>query len=242
MSKVSYREFHYNETIIRGFLHSDNHKELVVIVHGFTGNKSDHHFMFKTIADEIVTCGKDVLRFDFLGSGDSDGSFLKLSIASQLKQTMYILNEMQKEYANIHLFGFSLGGVIASKVASEKTEIKSLFLLSPAGNFKDIVKKLLEGVPAYGDIYDYNGFGIHKNFVQEVSLYDFFENIARYQGQVKLVQGDCDQLVTMSTANEYLKHYQDVTFKIVQGADHCYASIEATKALLQEVRQFYGGM
>jgi len=43
----------------------------VVMFHGFTGNKCESHFIFTKTARRLVLRGIAVLRFDFMGSGDS---------------------------------------------------------------------------------------------------------------------------------------------------------------------------
>lgn len=45
------------------------------MLHGFTGNKTETHFLYTRLARQLATQGIAALRFDFAGSGDSQGEF-----------------------------------------------------------------------------------------------------------------------------------------------------------------------
>ena len=47
----------------------------VVFFHGFTGTKVEPHRIFVKTARELAAIGFYALRFDFRGSGDSEGIF-----------------------------------------------------------------------------------------------------------------------------------------------------------------------
>ena len=74
---MKYLEFEHDKKTIRGFLHGENAEDVVLLMHGFMGNKVDHHFMMKTFAQDIAQEGFMSYRFDFLGCGDSDGEFFE---------------------------------------------------------------------------------------------------------------------------------------------------------------------
>ena len=74
---MEYLEFVFDHKTIRGFKDGTSRNDIVLFVHGFMGNKVDHHFMMRTFSDVVIQCGFSSYRFDFLGSGDSDGNFAK---------------------------------------------------------------------------------------------------------------------------------------------------------------------
>ncbi|MBD3293779.1 MAG: alpha/beta hydrolase, partial [Armatimonadia bacterium] len=47
----------------------------VVMCHGFTGQRMEAHFLFVKAGRAMCEAGLNVLRFDFRGSGESDGRF-----------------------------------------------------------------------------------------------------------------------------------------------------------------------
>src|SRR5690349_11530430 len=56
----------------------------VLLLHGFTGTKSEAHGMFVKMSRALVDHGIASLRFDFRGSGDSGGSFEEMTIKSEV--------------------------------------------------------------------------------------------------------------------------------------------------------------
>lgn len=234
---MKYREFVCRNKIIRGFFYEGTCRELVIVVHGFTGNKVDHHRMLKTFTEEIVSCGYAAYRFDFLGSGDSDGKFFEEEgIAHRIDQMLYLVDEFQKEGYKVHLMGFSLGGVICAHSAKSR-RIESLVLLSPAGNFPEIIDQMcgdIKGIP------EVNGFQINPEFIKEAKSFPYFAGIEDCCGLVKLIQGTKDQYVSMESLENFRRCFPESETVMVEGADHCYSSARFTEAVRKEIRNFYG--
>lgn len=236
---IKYHEVVFDGRTIRGFLHTNHNSTITLMFHGFTGNKSDHHYMFKQFADEMLEAGSDVYRFDFLGCGDSDGKFSEMTFSSQLKQAQFVLDCFQS-YKKMNVFGFSMGGAIAALLAGANPRIKSLFLLSPAGDMRAVLRNLLPMKD--GEIYDLNGFSVSQNFVDEIMELDLYRGIENYQGNVSIVLGTNDPLVKQEVIETYRKMYQrDIYVKMVEGAIHTYASIPHTKQVLVALKQFIQG-
>ena len=239
MGKMKFKEITFKDKQIRGFLHQENSDHIVCILHGFMGNKVDHHFMLRTFGNEINQMGFNVYRFDFLGSGDSDGTFYdEESIEAQIEQCKYIVNQFKKENYKVHLFAFSLGGVIASHVAKEM-DIETLFLLSPAGNFNEIILKMLNEFDR-NKCFDINGFKINSAFIEESQKFEYFKEIEQFCGPIKIVQGSKDQYVTEASLQNYKRAYKHAEITLVDGADHCYSSLLHTDFVRKEIRSFYG--
>lgn len=236
---MKYKEIKIQDKTIRGFLHEGTGHDIVCIIHGFMGNKADHHFMLRTFGDDICQEGFSVYRFDFLGSGDSDGSFFEEeSIKSQIEQCQYIVRQFQKENYKVHLFAFSLGGVIASHVA-KKMNVESLFLLSPAGNFDEILFQMTRDSMDESNL-EVNGFKINPKLMEESKNFEYFSGIDRYRGPIKIVQGTEDQYVTMESLDNYKKAYTGAEVVLIPDADHCFSRISYTESVRKEVHDFYG--
>ena len=75
--KISYKELQVNDYTIRGLFTEPNngYTDIAVMLHGYTGHKNENGFLFKQITKTLVECGIATLRFDYYGSGDSDGEF-----------------------------------------------------------------------------------------------------------------------------------------------------------------------
>src|SRR5690625_321666 len=60
----------------------------VVMLHGFTGNKVGPHRMFVKMAERLSELGIVTLRFDFRGSGDSEGNFEDASFRGEVDDAL----------------------------------------------------------------------------------------------------------------------------------------------------------
>ncbi len=71
---------------IVGFLHKPNKENSMAIIMcpGFTGVKGEIYCKFYKVAKELCKNGFAVSRFDFRGSGESEGKFENVSIKSQV--------------------------------------------------------------------------------------------------------------------------------------------------------------
>ena len=54
---------------------------LIICCHGFTGDKVGANQLTLNLAKKLAQAGYNALRFDFLGSGDSEGEFATRFIA-----------------------------------------------------------------------------------------------------------------------------------------------------------------
>lgn len=232
---MEYLEFVFDHKTIRGFKDGTSRNDIVLFVHGFMGNKVDHHFMMRTFSDVVIQCGFSSYRFDFLGSGDSDGNFAKdESIGYQIEQLQYIIQSFQKMGYRVHVFAFSLGGVIATHCNG----YESLFLLSPAGNFDEILDEFIyQGLPNL-DGYEFNGFPISKELINEVRSYAFFNDLT-IAPKIKIVQGTKDQYVSIESFKMYC-NILGCESALIPEADHCFSKLSYTEQVVKEMLSFYG--
>lgn len=221
---------------LRGMLHTpDNMVDkvpIVLIFHGFAGNKMANHFMFVKLSRRLEKEGVASLRFDFGGSGESDGDFIDMTIAGELTDANRILNFAKElEFVDrdrIGIVGLSMGGAVASMLAGErKADIRSLCLWAPAGNMGEIVLEDFIG-DKYEDFrskgyLDYSGLLMGKNFADGVISTDIYRKASGFDKNVLLIHGDNDQVVPLSASNFYKRIYRGRSeLKIIQGGDHTF--------------------
>ena len=77
---------------LNGILHSPTDCDAlcpaVVFFHGFTGTKVEPHRIFVKTARELAAIGFYALRFDFRGSGDSEGDFSEMTIGGEISDAI----------------------------------------------------------------------------------------------------------------------------------------------------------
>lgn len=103
----------------------------VLVLHGRASNRQNKIRLIR----ELAIKGIIGLAFDFRGCGESEGQFQNATVENRLKDAFtafdFLLSRKTDE-SKIGIFGSSLGAYLALLV-SEKKNIKSLILRSPAG-------------------------------------------------------------------------------------------------------------
>ena len=106
---------------------------LVVLCHGFTGNRAgDGHFA--PLADDLAARGIASVRLDFPGCGDSDEPFTAYTLHNMADDVESVIAYMQQTYGTgrTALVGHSMGGRLASLYPQMKGGVSALVLWSPA--------------------------------------------------------------------------------------------------------------
>lgn len=108
---------------------------LVVLCHGFTGNRDgDTHFA--GLAEDLAGQGIATVRLDFAGCGDSTEPYIAYTLTNMADDVEAAIAYMQQEYGADGpkaLVGHSMGGRLASLFPQMKGEgLAALVLWSPA--------------------------------------------------------------------------------------------------------------
>jgi uncharacterized protein len=231
-------ELKCGDLILRGMLHipdgTTSKVPLVCIFHGFTGNKMEPHFIFVKLSRQLEGRGIASVRFDFGGSGESDGEFVNMTISKELEEAKAILDYAQTldfiDIDKIGIVGLSMGGAVASMLAGDrKEEVKALCLWAPAGNMGELVMKQIS--ERYGrdmsnlDYHDVGGLMISKIFLDDALKIDIIGKAASYNKNILLLHGDMDQTVPYSISERYLNVYgTNAVLHTIDGADHTFNS------------------
>lgn len=241
-----------NQTL-RGMLHipdqADGKIPVIIILHGFGGNKMGPHFMFVKLSRLLEELGFASIRVDFAGSGESDGEFINMTLSGELEDAENILLYAKSlkfaDTERIGVVGFSMGGAVASMLAGKhRDEIKALSLWAPAGNMAEIVINDFIG-KAYGDFlkagyHEFEGVTIGKSFVEDIQSLDIYHTASAYNGKVLLLHGDADEVVHLSASKRYLKNYgEKASLTVIDGADHLFTQQAWKQQMLRQTLKFF---
>ncbi|AUS96698.1 alpha/beta hydrolase [Clostridium thermosuccinogenes] len=240
---------------LRGMLHvPENHEgkvPVVLIFHGFTGNKMEPHFIFVKLSRLLESKGIASVRFDFGGSGESDGDFVDMTLSGELQDAINILDYAKTldfvDTSRIGVVGLSMGGAVGGMLAGERKEdIRALCLWAPAGNMKEAIlsrysDENLSALNKSGYI-DLGGLLLGKGFVEDIMKVDIIGKTAQYDKNVLILHGDNDTAVPVETSDRYLEVFEKrCLLHIIEGADHTFNRknwedevLEHTAAFLQE--------
>ncbi|KHO62926.1 alpha/beta hydrolase [Thermoanaerobacter sp. YS13] len=250
-------EFTYNGKTLRGMMHLPDGIQgkvpMVAIFHGFTGNKMEPHFIFVKLSRQLEKVGIGSIRFDFYGSGESDGDFSEMTFSGELEDARQIIkfikNEPMADVENIGILGLSMGGAVAGVIASElKEEIKVLVLWAPAFNMPELIleqsksadEKMLGMLEREG-IIDIGGLALSKEFIDDLIKLNIFELSKGYDKPVLIVHGTEDAAVKYEVSDKILEEvYKGNAKRItIEGADHTFNKLEWEKKAIEESINFF---
>ena len=228
-------ELAVNGRILRGMVHRPAAGErcpVAVIYHGFTGNKMEPHFILVKLSRALAAAGVASVRFDFGGSGESDGDFAEMTLSGEVAEAKAILDYAGglpfADPSRVFLVGLSMGGAVASIVAGDKSaKVRALVLRAAAGNMPELFAAGLGQDQAHslereGRI-DVGGLWLGRGFLDDLAGWDIYKRAARFTGRVLLLHGDADQTVPLEASRRYEEVYGcRAAFAIIPGADHTF--------------------
>lgn len=238
--------------ILRGMFHAPEEGDrfpTVVMLHGFTGHKLEPHRMYVKFSRLLSGSGIAVARFDFSGSGESDGDFEDMTFSGEVREAEAILSHVRSlpttDPRRIGLLGLSMGGAVASVVAGRNPhDVKALVLWSAADI--EIMKAIFQAKKADGaafcderGFYDIGGLWLNPGFYDDLTRWDTYDEIAKFQGRALIVHGREDETVPVATAHRYYEVLGErAESVIIEGADHTYNRHDWEKTLFEETSRF----
>lgn len=221
---------------------------VAILFHGFTGNKLEPHRFFLKICRALEQIGIASIRFDFSGSGESDGDFEQVTVSQELHEAKAILDWVKEDNRfdtkQIVLIGFSVGGLVAGVLAGQYSQqIAKLVLISAAGNLSELLLNMARqsGIRVHSDFQavDHGGNLVGRDFVLDALQIDGFSLAKDYKGPVLLIHGTEDPTVPFATSERYQKVFQQqAVFHPVQGADHTFNKVEWEQEVMTTVCSF----
>ncbi len=239
-----YYELKTPKGIMRGFIHRPmlNQYPICLIFHGFTGQCTGTKFSYVTIARQLEKKGIATLRLDFLGTGESDLSFIDMTFKEELACASRMLEEVlkMKEVTEVYVMGHSMGGAIASELAKQfPLCIKKLCLWAPALNLPDAIQ-YLTGQVKQANSYDHNGFEISDAFVEDICSRDLYKGLDIYKNKLMIIHGSQDTTVPYNISDKYLKYYHKPKFYCIENASHNFDKLEHIQEVIKLTCQFLG--
>jgi len=242
-----YVELNTENGILRGMLHLpdtgiDKKSPGVIFYHGFSGNRMEPGFMFVRFSRLLAENGIASIRFDFLGSGESDGSFTDMTFSGEAEQASLIMDYFQGldeiDEKNIILLGLSMGGALAGFIAGKRSsELRGLVLWAPAGEMRFLIdqkEKAIESGELSGDSMDISGLRLGEKFIEDVRSIKIMEQTSRYKGDLLIIHGTGDTVVPMAVSEEYMQMFGNRAKLVwVEGANHTFQGIPWIQQLFE---------
>lgn len=184
-------------------------RKAILLIHGFAGGNYDYN----SLANDLqLNMDYDVYTFTLPGHDKTIINHVKENdwIKSSEKQIEILI---ERGYKNIYVIGHSMGGVIASHLASKYPEVKKLILASPAFRyftFKNDKLDIIKSVKQTPSLFkDYNvedvlsrilkiPFNTTLEFMKLVK--DYSKDIKKVSCPTLILWGNKDKIVPLDSA------------------------------------------
>lgn len=207
--------FPWKERRLFGVLHSPERKDVslgFVFCHPFAEEKLWTHRVFVSFARELARRGIAVLRFDFMGHGDSDGHFGESTVDTRLDNIHTAVEYLKTEVPAVNRIGFlglRFGATLAALAAERRVDVTHLLLWEPIvdggrymqemlrgnltaqlanfGKVSETREQLVEKMKA-GQPVNVDGYEITHALFDQISAIKLLEHEKRFPGACEIVQ------------------------------------------------------
>lgn len=216
----------------------------VVFLHGFTGNKAESHRIFVQQARRLARIGIASLRFDFRGSGDSEGEFRDMTISGEIADARaafsWVVSRQDADPNRLGLLGMSLGGLVAAFAAAERQDLRALVLWNPVADAA-AARERRRTATSDAELREFGvvnnaGYAVGLNFLAELDRLDPVSALAPTQVPVLIVNGTADDVVPPSDSRAYRDALSAKGARCrlheIHGADHTFTAFPWTEECL----------
>ena len=240
--------FYNKGQLLNGILHSptdcDTPCPAVVFFHGFTGTKVEPHRIFVKTARELADAGFYALRFDFRGSGDSEGNFSEMTIGGEVSdaiKSIDVLTTMQGvDPERIGILGLSMGGCVAACVSGQDARVKSTVMWAslsddPPDRREEILARA-KNTPTPEEIAQSNPNIVGKAFYEELPEISPSALIQQFTGALLVIHGSGDDVVPVSHGKRYYELMSErnalTALEIIDKGDHTFNTVASEQAVI----------
>lgn len=234
---------------MRGMLHrppdfsSARRYPAMMLWHGFTGTRVEPHRLFVKTARRFAAQGIITARFDFIGSGESDGDFIEVTPETEIEDALAVVSWMRAQpgidRTRLGLLGLSLGGLVSACTAARSGQIKALCLWAATAHMGQRMRERMTpdsaGYLEQHGFVDQGGNRVGRPFIEVAARLNPLGEASKYRGAALVVHGTGDTVVPVQEAGEYAAALEacDPTLHLIEEADHAFTRWEWETELIE---------
>ena len=227
----------------------------VLMLHGFTGQRMEPHRLFVLFSRLLAQHGIASMRFDFRGSGESEGMFDEMTPSREVEDVVaayqFLRSRAEVDGERLGLMGLSMGGMVSAlSVARPGLAFRSLALWAPA-HPKVWMGQIPDGTPAAHvwamyrdrptspdapglgfdaetDRVDFSGNPVSIGFFEDLLRLEPFETVRAHKGHALVVHGTADPTVPIQVGEMYAKSLDsrgETRFHAIPDALHTFETL-----------------
>ncbi len=219
----------------------------VIFFHGFTGDRMESHWIFIKCARTLAQNGIASLRFDFYGSGESEGEFREVTLQGEISDAQAAVEFFRRQKGidsrRLALVGLSLGGAVAASIAS-RAQVQALVLWSAVAHteiFRGLAKTRATPIAGGTGALEYDAREISPRFIEDALKVEPTQSLAGFRGPTLIIHPEKDDAVPLSHAEDFFhaggaKIKEKVT---VPGADHVFTSVAWEREVIERTVEWF---
>ncbi len=207
---------------------------VVILCHGFTGDKVGANQLMRNLAQNLEAAGLYAVRFDFAGSGDSEGTFAADTTVAGWQQDLRSVAawvDRQLPGRPVYLLGHSLGGLIVLTAADRPVagRIAIAPVIRAVENFAAVIlgpelwAKAAKG-ETIANFYG-KGFALESAFARDLLAggYDPLAAAKTFAAPLLVLHGTADAAVPFAGSEDlYAACAAPKEFAVLKDADHVF--------------------
>jgi hypothetical protein len=192
----------------------------------------ESHWLFIKCARALADAGIASLRFDFYGSGESEGEFREVTLRGEMADAADAADFFRKQKgvdgSRLGLVGLSLGGCVAASVAP-RVRARALVLWSAVAHpriLRAIAATSGKPLPG-GRSVEYDAREVTVRFLEDAASVQPLKAIRRFKGPTLVLHAGKDESVPVTHAQDYFaaagaRQKEKI---LMAAADHTFTSL-----------------
>jgi dipeptidyl aminopeptidase/acylaminoacyl peptidase len=195
-----------------------------ILCHGMESSKESEKIV--ALSRQLAARGILALRFDFAGSGESEGKFEEMTYSGEVEDLRAAYNfALQYEPRKIGIFGSSMGGTVAVLFAAQEKNVAALATIAAPVHPEKFSAKIL--TPEEARQWRTRGYIVYHDKRLNVSLLDDMARLdvpkaaRKISCPVLVIHGDKDDTVPVAEGRELFAALAGPKrLCIIEGSDH----------------------
>lgn len=223
---------------IVGMFHKTDGDRILIMCHGFTGNKMENKRLFVQAARKFASEGISAMRFDFFGSGDSEGEFEESLLSHNISNLQdAVAWAGHAGYKKIAVLGISMGAATAILTAP-RLPLQAIVLWSAVPDLKMLFESYVENPDELFDkeeTVEYDGWALRRDFYRDAIQHNVQESLARIEMPKFIVQGTADAPLFINGFHKFRELViPPADFMEIPGAGHTFQTIMHRRQVIRQ--------
>jgi len=250
-------EFKSRRLTLRGMIHAPRRRAPapgVLFLHGFTGQRMEANFIFVRTARELAAAGIASLRFDFAGSGESEGRFEDATPLTELADARAALDVLASrrgvDARRLGVVGLSMGGCVAGMLLEDKRLLSAALWAAVA----DLGPILQTAAPVGAKVLmrrkgyiERGAFKLGSRFIEDAEQVDPLIGVACSCADILVIHGTADQTVPFEQAHMFEGAARSrvlpgarTELALISGASHTFDSVVHQDEVVSRTVAWFG--